>query len=62
MPTFLYIHRQSINRKSQIESWPGKNCCFDILTREGVFEDSVDVLAVISGIDVADGELVDVEG
>ena len=53
---------QISNRKSQIESRPGKNCCFDILTGEGVFEEALNILAIISSINVADGELVNFEG
>jgi len=53
---------QISNRKSQIESRPGKNCCFDILTGEGVFEEALNILAVVSGVDVADRELIDFEG
>lgn len=41
---------------------PGENCCFDILTREGVFEEALNVLAIVSSIDVADGELVNFQG
>ena len=50
------------NLKSQIKLWARENGSFNVLTREGVFEGSLNIFAVGSSMDVTDGELVDIEG
>ena len=53
---------QISNLKSQIKLGARENGSFNVLTREGVFEGSLNILAVGSSLDVTDGELVDIEG
>ena len=53
---------QISNLKSQIKLGTRENGSFNVLTREGVFEGSLNILAVGSSMDITDGELVDIEG
>jgi hypothetical protein len=56
------LKSQISNFKSQIKLGAGENGSFYVLTREGVFEGSLNIFAVGSSMDVTDGELVDIEG
>jgi hypothetical protein len=59
---FLNLKSQISFLKSQIKLGTGENGSFNVLTREGVFEGSLNILAVGASRDVTDGELVDIEG